>query len=51
MDRDVSDRPEIDTDVLAFDVPDDVLERTAGTEGKAITWAYCTYWHQCGWPV
>jgi hypothetical protein len=52
MDRDVSDRTETDEDILTLDVPDDALERTAGSaDGKALTWVYCTHsWYNCGWP-
>jgi hypothetical protein len=52
MDRDVADQAEIDQHILTFDVPDDVLERTAASgEPKALTWMYCTHvWYNCGWP-
>jgi hypothetical protein len=47
-----SDLAEIDEDVLAFDIPDDALERAAAaTNGRAITIAYCTQWYDCGWPL
>ncbi len=42
--------PETDEDSLICDVPDDVLERAATVTGGAVTVAYCTYWHECGWP-
>ncbi len=42
--------PEADEDSLICDVPDDVLERAATVAGGAVTVAYCTYWHECGWP-
>lgn len=41
-----------DEEILAFDVPDDALERAAGVTGDgAMTWVYCTQgWYNCGWP-
>jgi hypothetical protein len=41
-----------DEEILAFDVPDDALERAAGVSGDgAMTWVYCTQgWYNCGWP-
>ena len=34
-----------------FDVSDDALERAAMASAcGAVTVAYCTYWHECGWP-
>jgi hypothetical protein len=41
-----------DIRILNADVPDNTLERAAGTvEGQAITWYYCTHvWYNCGWP-
>ena len=52
MDRDVADQTETEEDMLALDVSDDALERTAIIgQGKALTWAYCTHgWYDCGWP-
>jgi hypothetical protein len=43
---------ESDEIILNVDVPDDMLERAGGsTEGRAITWIYCTHvWYDCGWP-
>ena len=39
-------------DILTFDVPDEALERAAAeTGGRAMTIAYCTHWHECGWPL
>jgi len=32
---------EIDLRILTFDIPDDILERAAGTE-LAFTWVHCT---------
>ena len=46
-------RAETDEDILAFDVPDDALERAASAEQQAFTWVYCTngwYWYGCNWP-
>ena len=43
MDPDVADCVEGDEIILTVDVPDDILERAAGSaEGRAITWIYCT---------
>jgi hypothetical protein len=51
MDNEVIGQAKSDEDVLAFDVPDDALERTASTEPKAHTWVYCTFaWYNCEWP-
>ena len=52
MNADVVDCVESDAAILNADVPDDTLERAAGTvEGQAITWYYCTHvWYNCGWP-
>ena len=52
VNADVVDCVESDVAILNADVPDDTLERAAGTvEGQAITWYYCTHvWYNCGWP-
>jgi len=52
MNSDVDDCVESDERILNVDVPDDRLERAAGSvEGRAITWIYCTHvWYNCGWP-
>jgi hypothetical protein len=52
MDSDVVALTATDEDILAFDAPDDALERAAGVSGGgAMTWVYCTQgWHNCGWP-
>ena len=52
MTNDVADSVESDEIILNADVPDDALERAAGSaEGRAITWMYCTHvWYNCGWP-
>lgn len=52
MNTDISDCVETDELIFNFDVPDDTLERAAGsTEGQAVTWMYCTHvWYNCGWP-
>lgn len=53
MDNDVNGQTETDADGLSFDIPDDAVERAAGTvDGRAITWGFCTReWIYCGWPV
>jgi hypothetical protein len=39
-------------DILTFDVSDEAVERAAAvTDGQAMTIAYCTNWHECGWPL
>ena len=53
MDCQIKNQAEADEDVLTFDVPDAVLERSASAESQALTWAYCTngyYWYDCSWP-
>ncbi|MGC2078435.1 MAG: hypothetical protein WA728_20840 [Xanthobacteraceae bacterium] len=47
---DINDDIGTDEKVLAFDVSDDALERSATlTDGQAWTWNYCTYnYYQCG---
>ena len=41
----------LDEQMLAFNIPDEVLERAANTERQAGTWVYCTHqWHYCEWP-
>jgi hypothetical protein len=38
-------------EILAFDIPDEALERAA--EQRAFTLVYCTngyYWYDCNWP-
>ena len=48
MDRDIV---ETDEDLLAFEVPDDALERAAViTELQATTIGVCTHWYHCSWP-
>jgi hypothetical protein len=43
---------EIDADVLAFEIPDDALERAAvSSDGRATSIASCTQWYDCGWPL
>ena len=43
---------EPDEKILTFDVPDDALERAAGSDGQvAHTIGYCTHWYQCNWPL
>jgi hypothetical protein len=42
---------ELEKQILAFNVPDEVLERAANAEGQGVTWAYCTNgWQSCEWP-
>jgi hypothetical protein len=52
MDRNIVEQADLNEDILTFDLPDDVLERTAGTgDARALTWMYCTHvWYNCGWP-
>lgn len=51
MNRDLNGPAETDED-LTFDAPDEALERAAGvSDRRATTWAYCTYWYHCGWPL
>jgi hypothetical protein len=41
-----------DEEILAFDIPDEALERAASAE-RQVTWVYCTngyYWYDCSWP-
>ena len=50
VDNETISKAEGDDDVLAFDIPDDVLERAANAE-QAYTLAYCTHpWYHCPWP-
>jgi hypothetical protein len=40
-----------DEEMLTFDIPDEALERAAGAEQQATTWAHCTHpWYYCPWP-
>jgi hypothetical protein len=53
MDNEVISQAEADERILAFDVPDEALERAASAEQIAFTWVYCTngwYWYECSWP-
>jgi hypothetical protein len=51
MNGDVFSRLEADEQILAFDIPDEALERAATAEHQASTWAYCTHpWYHCPWP-
>ena len=48
---DVVAQVEADEQILTFDLPDDVLERTANAEQRAFTMMYCTSaWYNCGLP-
>ena len=42
MNNDVFSQPEADEQILTFDIPDHVLERTASSENTAFTLFYCT---------
>ena len=43
---------ETDDDILAFEVPDDALERAAvATEAQVTTIGVCTHWYHCNWPL
>jgi hypothetical protein len=49
----MNDQAEADGKILAFDIPDEALERAARAEQTAYTWVYCTngwYWYDCNWP-
>ena len=51
MDTDASNVVESDADILAFEVPDDVLERAAVATGVQVTTiGVCTHWYPCNWP-
>jgi hypothetical protein len=42
---------ESDDKILAFDLPDEALERAASAEQNAFTMLYCTSdWYSCGLP-
>jgi len=37
--------------VLTVDIPDEIIERSATTQGQAVTWVHCTHaWQYCEWP-
>jgi hypothetical protein len=49
VDINVSAQADNDEDILAFDVPDDALERAGGiTDRRVITLIYCTQDLSCG---
>jgi hypothetical protein len=51
MNSDAFSQSEADEQILTFDIPDDVLERTANAEQNAFTMMYCTSpWYNCGLP-
>jgi hypothetical protein len=53
MDNEVISQAKGDEEMLAFDFPDEALERAASAEQKAFSLAYCTsgwYWYDCNWP-
>jgi hypothetical protein len=48
----IRERGETGEDILTFDVSDEALERAATVADRwAMTIAYCTNWHECGWPL
>ena len=50
MNNKVISHAESDEKMLAFDVPDDALERAANAKEKAFTMVYCTRsFYDCGW--
>ena len=52
MHSEIRERGETGEDILTFAVSDEALERAAAvTDGQAMTIAYCTNWHECGWPL
>jgi hypothetical protein len=49
--EDVVSQAEAGEQILTFDIPDDALERAAGSEQGALTMLYCTNpWYNCGLP-
>ena len=51
MGSEVVGQAEADEEILAFDIPDDALERAANAEQKGFTLVYCTSpWYNCGLP-
>jgi len=52
LENDVNALAELDEDILAFDVPDDALERAARVTDRQIITLYCTRDPlSCGWPI
>jgi|307.fasta_scaffold61424_1 hypothetical protein len=52
MNSDAFSQAEADEQILAFDIPDDVLERTGSAEHQAFTLFYCTNpSDNCGSPA
>jgi hypothetical protein len=52
MHSEIRERRETGEDILTFDAPDEAPERAAAVaDGRAMTIAYCTNWHECGWPL
>jgi hypothetical protein len=52
MHSEIRELSETGEDILTFAVADEALERAAAvTDGQAMTIAYCTNWHECGWPL
>jgi hypothetical protein len=49
MDRELVRQAETDEGILAFDIPDAMLERAGSAEQKAFTLFYCTHQSsECG---
>ncbi len=44
-------RTKMSEDDLTSESSDEVLERVGMISASgAVTFAYCTYWYECGWP-
>jgi hypothetical protein len=51
MDSGVITKSNTDSEILSFDVLDELLERVANAEQSAFTLAFCTNnWDNCGMP-
>jgi hypothetical protein len=51
MNKEMTSEAEGDEEILAFDIPDDALERAASVEQQASTLVHCTHpWQYCPWP-
>jgi hypothetical protein len=51
MDCDVIAKTNTDTEILSFDVLDELLERVGDAKQSAFTLAFCTSnWDSCGMP-
>jgi hypothetical protein len=43
---------QIATDIFAFELSDEALERAAASAGgRLLTIGACTHWYHCGWPL